>query len=262
MIIPSTTPSIPFVTRSKKVLTALIIFIIAPLTVLSSAVADGIDALKAQEGKREFQQALSSLKPQPSLSEMPIHLNIAGVEYIIPRNYIFRMDDANGKQPTIVTLRVNLADMSPLNASEMECLDARNNTTKSDCDPFNFSIQGHGQKADEALANLLRAIPHSGPTKVWGFDQYMLGSHVDKRDFNGNELYRIAESDYVALYECSLFENRGIKDGICYTQSDPLPSGAQIAFIFRLERLKSITETENKLRALVEGFTVSKGPSR
>jgi hypothetical protein len=93
------------------------------LVAASSAKAD--DQSIIAQGQEELRKAADALRPHPSSETTPADFTIAGVHYRVPRNYIVTMDKWAGGPQEVVTLRVTIPDLKPLDAGTSACLLAK-----------------------------------------------------------------------------------------------------------------------------------------
>jgi hypothetical protein len=205
------------------------------------------------QGQKELRKAAEALRPRPNLDTTPVELNIGGIRYRIPRNYLTAATNWNGGAQHLIEITVNLPDMKPLSPETLECFTTRPSDRKSGCEPFSFRVTSpEGVTADQAFANT-RDLFHSQIPALapFGYERYDIGPE----DARG-EYYRKVVDGRTSLYLCfiSFIQNR--RDGLCHPVGDRLTTGAFIQFFFALHRLGEISDIDADFRKLVEGFTV------
>jgi hypothetical protein len=210
-------------------------------------------------GRAEMQKAIISLRPRPSLDTYPIDFNVGPISYRIPRNYLTTMDNWSGGPQGLVTVTVNLRDLKPLSEENQACFTVKAPDRPPGCEPFSFRINGTGgPSAEKAFANMSQSFhsqaPIAGP---FGFEKYEIGP-----ENAGLEYYRKTLSDRTLVYSCMIFDNRGKRDGLCDPVSDRASSGAVIHFFFNLKHLPEIEVIDEKLRKLVDSFTIQSGDGK
>ena len=128
-----------------------VLFVVGITTAPTTAYSD---STAPADGRRVLQQAIQSLRPQPSTDTSPVAFSVGGLNYVVPRNYILTMDNWSGGPQVLVTLRVNAPDMKPLTAETLPCFTATPASRPPGCLPFQFALEGPaGPSAEQAFDN-------------------------------------------------------------------------------------------------------------
>lgn len=209
-------------------------------------------------GQAELEKAARSLVPRPSTDTTPIEVSVGGIHYRIPRNYLVTMEDWSGKEQGLITLRVNLTDMSPVTEATIACFRARPTERPLGCEPFDFRITSGGPAAEQILERSRDRFHDQNPTEMpFGLEKYQIGSGA-----NVTEYYVGRLNDRLALYWCTVHESDGKHYGTCRPEGDKIYTGAAIDFFLNPNKISEIAAIDDKIRALVKAFTVSGGSDR
>src|SRR5438270_358846 len=64
---------------------------------------------------REIWEKSQELNPKPTMDGTPVHIEKAGTQYLIPRNYLVDLG------PAVPTLRVSWPGLEPLRSDNQDC---------------------------------------------------------------------------------------------------------------------------------------------
>ena len=212
------------------------------------------DEPNVSRGQEEMRKAVESLRPHPSIDTTPVDFSVGDVHYRMPRNYLFTMENWNGGPQGLVTVRVNIPDLKPLDETTRDCFTKPGSFSTSICDPLSFTINVTGTVTAEQGFENSRPIyrnqsPLDGP---FGYERYEIGPDNARIEF-----YRKVENGRTLIYHCQIFQRLGKRDGICDPSGDRVSNGSEIHFFFSLRHLADIAEIDRDLRTLTEHFTVT-----
>ncbi len=213
-------------------------------------------AQNVKEGPPFAETWKQALRRAPSVDTTPILFSIAGVNYKVPRNYIYNMDDFKGGPQSLVSFMVTYPGFEPLTDKTRDCLTLAAAYLPKGCVPIEFWIGGAGTPvlSDEDhfnnQSNLLHSkTPKQGPD---GFEMYEEGG--------GNmpvEIYRKKTPTHTLLFSCIiLFDHQGTKKAVCDNNSSPLFDRNTLFYRLHLDQLSDAQKIDEGLRALAASFTL------
>lgn len=231
---------------------------ISALLICLGCFADVAYAELTQEQFQATKKILSKYNDQPSMDTTPVVVDIVGVKYKIPRNYIIYMSEWNG-DPGLIKLRVTFPGFQPLNDATKDCLTKPAAYRPAGCVPVDFILQGHGADDDERHfkngSRLFRSqIPKVGPN---GFEMYETGS-----DNTGNarmETYHKKLADHTLLFNCFMHDNNGKRSGICDNGTSTTPDGTGLFLGINYNQLKDVEQIDQGIRKLVKSLAIEGG---
>jgi hypothetical protein len=211
------------------------------------------------QGRAEFQRAVETLRPRPSLDTTPVEFSVGGIHYRMPRNYLTTMGNWSGGPQPLVTVTVNIPDLKPLSPDTLICFTEKPAIRPPGCEPFSFDIEATGMvSADEAFANMRRLFHSQEPIEgPFGYEKYEIGPENSRIEY-----YKKAMEGRTLLFTCQIFDNHNKRDGICTPVGDRVSTGGTLHFFFNLRHLADIGEIDANLRKLTERFTVQPGDEK
>jgi hypothetical protein len=182
-----------------------------------------------------FRAGADLFENRMSMDKTPVEFSVGPVQYRIPRNYLFKMDNWTGGPQRLVSLRAQYPGFAPFSQETEAC----------------FSKHMPCQ-----LIEIHLGVPDSGETPEqaeFGYERYKSGPDTARVDF-----YRKVLANRKLIFMCQPFDNRGNPDGVC-SSIIRIQSGGQVSYFFSLRQLGEAQDLDAGVRSLVESFIVGDG---
>ena len=180
-----------------------------------------------------------------SMDTTPVEFSIGETHYKIPRNYLFTMDNWAGGPQELVSLRVEYPGLLPFSEKTKACF-----LGERLCRRIEFAIvTAQFQSGEEHFPSLRHLFhdqkPEEGPS---GLELYTIGPESARI-----EIYRKVLADHTLVFDCNVFDNHGVKDGVCQVLTRTRHGGI-INYRFSRQELKNAAAVDIGLRNLVDSF--------
>jgi hypothetical protein len=198
-------------------------------------------------GFRDIWEKSQGLRPKWSLDSSPVLIDVFGVKYDIPRNFLVYLPGPL----TFPTLKITIPGFSPLTEETRACFEHR----QANCEPLEITI-GNGyvpgrvafQRTSELFRNKeLNKYPY-------GYDEYDIGPD----NARGENYTKENGADFI-YFTCFVDEttqdwmDKSTCDDHFFYKKTPLH------FFIRRERIGLVPEIEAGVRHLMESFEVKGG---
>jgi hypothetical protein len=201
---------------------------------------------------------LQALFNQISTDTKPIYFSIAGVHYLVPRNYLVFMNNWSGGSQTQVQFKVTFPGLHPMEDNTKECLLSTNNSS-SQCAPLEFWLVQGNALSDEQVFESQKERLDSQTSKAGaaGFEVYTITVPKKIEPFTVDR-YRKKVAARTLIIDCAYGV---LQNGNRYAHCDnlygsPLSNGNGISYRIALSQIENAEEIDNGIRALIESFAV------
>ena len=202
------------------------------------------------------------LRDKASTAETPIEFTVQGVRYVVPRNYMIRMDNWAGGPQTLVEFRVTFPGFAPRRPDTQQCLDGPISITGQECARQDFFISNGYPRSEEKGFETSRSlfISQVPERDQYGFERYYTGPETARSiTFRKRE-----EGDHWLIFQCLHGAAFGQPSGatnyagaVC-TRHSRLSNGNELGYHFYEGQLSVVEQKDNGIRQLIRNFQVVK----
>ncbi|WP_155646092.1 hypothetical protein [Burkholderia diffusa] len=185
-----------------------------------------------------------------SMDETPVDFIIGGVEYKIPRNYLYQMDNwSGGVQREGVSIRVVYPGLKPYSKEAESCI-----LRKIRCRIYEIymtpaNANNSSEKNSEGIIDdpKIKKTIKSGD---YGYLTYEVGPSDAKQI-----LYKRKYHNRLKIFDCQPYDIDGKKGGVChhFARTD---SGLVLSYFFEMnDGLRDAAEVDDLISNLIDGFS-------